>query len=287
MEDDLAHPLKPYDKLIINVALTGMVPTKKDSPFVPTTVDEIIEDAIKCASVGASILHIHARDSDEAPTYKAEAYAEIIEGIRSKCPDVIICVTTSGRTYGEFEKRSEVLELRDHVKPDMASLTLGSINFPDQTSINEPETILRLAKKMKSVGIKPELEVFDTGMINTARYLYRKGVIEPPFYFNILFGSIYATQARMSDLCYLVSQLPQGSIWAGAGIGIFQLIINSASVIMGGNVRTGIEDNIWYDHEKTELTTNVKTIQRVCEIAAIIGREIATPSETRKMLGFV
>lgn len=283
----MAHPLKPYDKLIINVALTGMVPTKKDSPFVPTTVDEIIEDAIKCASVGASILHIHARDSDEAPTYKAEAYAEIIEGIRSKCPDVIICVTTSGRTYGEFEKRSEVLELRDHVKPDMASLTLGSINFPDQTSINEPETILRLAKKMKSVGIKPELEVFDTGMINTARYLYRKGVIEPPFYFNILFGSIYATQARMSDLCYLVSQLPQGSIWAGAGIGIFQLIINSASVIMGGNVRTGIEDNIWYDHEKTELTTNVKTIQRVCEIAAIIGREIATPSETRKMLGFV
>ena len=285
MIDDRPHPLKPYDKLIINVALTGMVPSKKDTPFVPTSVEEIIKDAINCVSAGANILHVHARDGGELPTYKSEVYAKIIEGIRRKYPDVVICVTTSGRTYGEFKKRSEVLDLSDSVKPDMASLTLGSLNFPDQTSINEPETILKLAKKMKSVGIKPELEVFDTGMINTAKYLYRKGLIDPPFYFNFLLGSIYSTQARMSDLCHLVNQLPKNSVWAGAGMGTFQHIVNSASIIMGGHVRTGIEDNIWYDYEKTKLTTNVKTILKVRKVADIIGRKIATPLEAREMLG--
>lgn len=282
---DFAHPLKPYNKLIINMALTGMTPTKKDTPFVPTTIDEIIDDAIKCVNVGASMLHIHARDGNGTPTYKAEIYEQIIKGIREKCPEIVICVTTSGRYYNQFIKRAEVLTLNGSLKPDMASLTLGSIDFPDQTSINEPLTIIRLAEKMKKAGIKPELEVFDTGMINMAKYLYKKGYIEPPFYFNILLGSIYSTQARMADLCYLVHQLPQKSIWAGAGIGIFQRVVNNASIIMGGHVRTGIEDNIWYDYEKNELTTNVKTILRLREMAKIIGREIAKPQETRKMLG--
>lgn len=281
---DFAHPLKPYNKLIINVALTGMTPIKKDTPFVPTTIDEIIDDAIKCVNVGASMLHIHARDRNGVPTYKAEIYEQIIKGIREKYPEIVICVTTSGRYYNQFIKRAEVLKLNGSLKPDMASLTLGSIDFPDQTSINEPLTIIRLAEKMKKAGIKPELEVFDTGMINMAKYLYKKGYIEPPFYFNILLGSIYSTQARMADLCYLVDQLPKKSIWAGAGIGIFQRVVNNASIIMGGHVRTGIEDNIWYDYEKNELTTNVKTILRLREMAKIIGREIAKPQETRKML---
>src|SRR3989338_793835 len=122
-----AHPLKPYSKLIINAAITGMTPTKSDTPFVPVNIDEIIEDAIKCVSAGASILHIHARDKDEKPIYKADVYARIIEGIRHECPQVVICVTTSGRMYNEFEKRSEVLDLAGYVKPDMASLTLGSL----------------------------------------------------------------------------------------------------------------------------------------------------------------
>lgn len=279
------HPLKPYGKLIINVALTGMVPTKKDTPFIPVSVDEIIEDGIKCAAAGASILHLHARDNSQKPTYKAEIYAKIIEGIRRECPKVVICLTTSGRTYQEFEKRSEVLDLDGFVKPDMASLTLGSLNFPKTASINEPQMIVRLAKKMRLKGIMPELEIFDTGMINTARYLHRKGFINPPFYFNIILGSIYSTQARMSDLSYLVGQLPQDSAWAGGGIGIFQLIVNTAAIIMGGHVRTGLEDNIWYDHQKTELTTNEKSINRIKRIAGELGREVAIPEETRQMLG--
>jgi len=279
------HPLKPYNKIIINAAITGMVPRKKDTPFVPVTVDEIVEDAIKCISVGASILHIHARDRDEKPTYKAEVFAEIIEGIRREYPEVVICVTTSGRTYNEFEKRSEVLDLDGFVKPDMASLTLGSLNFPAEASINEPKMIMKLAEEMNLKGIKPELEIFDTGMINTAKYLCRKGYISPPFYFNIILGSIYSTQAKMSDLSYLVSLLPQDAVWAGGGTGIFQLVVNAAAIIMGGHVRVGLEDNIWYDYYKKELSTNEKSIQRLRRIACELGREIATPAEAREMLG--
>ena len=233
-----AHPLKPYSKLIINAAITGMTPTKSDTPFVPVNIDEIIEDAIKCVSAGASILHIHARDKDEKPIYKADVYARIIEGIRHECPQVVICVTTSGRMYNEFEKRSEVLDLAGYVKPDMASLTLGSLNFRAHASVNEPSMIMRLAEAMTAKGIKPELEIFDTGMINTAKYLCRKGYIRPPFYFNIILGSIYSTQAKMSDLSYLVNLLPKDAIWAGGGIGIFHasFCINRSFISCDGSI---------------------------------------------------
>lgn len=282
---DDPHPLKPFSKLIINAALTGMVPTKKDTPYVPVAVEEIIEDAVRCVSAGASILHLHARDEMEKPTYSSEVFAKIITGIRQHCPDVIICVTTSGRTYNEFEMRSEVLDLHGFAKPDMASLTLGSLNFPKQASINDPGMIMKLAEKMNSKGIMAELEIFDAGMINMARYLHRTGYLIPPFYFNIILGSVYSTQARMSDLSYLVNLLPQDAIWAGGGIGLFQLAVNTAAIVMGGHVRTGIEDNIWYDYKRTELTTNEKSMQRIGRIGRELGRDIATAAEARGMLG--
>jgi uncharacterized protein (DUF849 family) len=282
---DDPHPLRPYSKLIINAAMTGMVPGKKDSPHIPITVEEIVEDAVRCVSAGASILHLHARDEDGKATYKSEIYARIIRAVREECTDVIICVTTSGRFYNVFEKRAEVLDLDGDVKPDMASLTLGSLNFPKQASINEPGIIMKLAERMANKDIKPELEVFDTGMVNTARYLYRKELIKPPFYFNVILGSIYSTQARMADFSHLVNLLPEDAVWAGGGIGVFQLVMNSAAIIMGGHVRIGLEDNIWYDNHKEELTTNEKSIQRIRRIAKEIGREIATPAEARKMLG--
>lgn len=279
------YPLRPFSKLIINAAITGMVPTKKDTPYVPVAADEIIEDAVRCVAAGASILHLHARDDMEKPTYSSEVYAKIITGIRQHCPDAVICATTSGRTHNEFEKRSEVLELDGFAKPDMASLTLGSLNFPRHASINDPEMIMKLAEKMKSRGIMPELEIFDTGMVNTAKYLHRKGYLVPPFYFNIILGSVYSTQASMSDLSYLVNLLPPDAIWSGGGIGLFQLGVNTAAIVMGGHVRTGIEDNIWYDYKKTELTTNEKSMQRMVRIGRELGREVATPQEVRSMLG--
>jgi uncharacterized protein (DUF849 family) len=151
--------------------------------------------------------------------------------------------------------------------------------------VNPPDTVYRLAERMQERGIKPELEVFDAGMINAGRQLLVRGVVEPPLYFNVLFGSVYSVQARMADLAYLEGQLPPGSLWAGAGIGVFQLVVNTAAILMGGHVRVGLEDNIWYDHAKTELATNEKLIRRVRRIAAELQREIATPAETRAMLG--
>lgn len=281
----IPHPVTPYPKLIINAAMTGMVPTKKDTPYVPISVKEIIEDAIVCCNAGASIVHIHARDEEGRPTYKKEIYAEIIKGIRALCPDLIICVTTSGRVHNTFEKRSEVLDLDNSVKPDMASLTMGSLNFLKEASINTPEMIEMLALKMKDNGIVPEIEIFEAGMINAARVLIKKGVLKEPFYFNLLLGSIYSTPATMFDLSCMVKNLPSDVHWGVAGIGRFQLNMNLAAILMGGNVRVGLEDNIYYDNDKTKLVTNSTLIERIVRITKEIGREIATPRQAKDILG--
>ena len=281
----IPHPIEPYPKLIINACMTGMVPTKKDNPNVPVSVDEIIEDAVKCYKAGASILHIHARDDDQRPTSNKEIYGQIIEGIRRKCADVIICVTTSGRVDNTFENRSQVLDLNGNLKPDMGSLTMGSLNFPDQASVNTPDMIERLALKMKENHIVPEIEIFETGMISATKVLIKKGILNPPFYFNLLFGSIFSIPATLFDLSYMVKNLPSDVQWAAAGIGKFQLKINFASVLMGGHVRVGLEDNVYYDDEKKVLATNEMLIIRVAKFANEIGREVATAQEAREMIG--
>lgn len=270
------------DDLIINVALTGMIPTKKDNPHVPITAAEIIQDAIYCAKAGASIFHIHARDSEGKPTPDPEVYAKIIEGIRAECPEVILGVTTSGRNWNRFEQRAAVLDLDGKAKPDMASLTLASLNFYQSPSINSPEMIMQLAAKMLEQQIQPELEVFEPGMINAAKYLLKKEYIKPPLYFNILLGSIYSTQASAKDLAYLVEQLPANSIWAAGGIGLCQLSVNTLAMVMGGHIRTGLEDNLWFDYERQSLGTNEKYVRRLRELATILGRKIITPKEARK-----
>lgn len=281
----IPHPVTPYPKLIINAAITGMVPKKADTPHIPITPQEIIEDAIRCCEAGASMVHLHARDEEGEPTYRKEIYAQIIQGIRQVCPDLIICVSTSGRVHNTFEKRSEVLELDGDVKPDMASLTMGSLNFPKQASVNTPEMIQNLALKMKERGIVPEIEIFEFGMINAAKILMNKHVLVEPFYFNLLLGSIYSAQATMFDLAYMVQSLPQGVQWGAAGIGKFQLTMNLAAILMGGHVRVGLEDNIFYGNDKKELATNEMLIKRLTRLAKEIGREAATLKEARGMIG--
>jgi 3-keto-5-aminohexanoate cleavage enzyme len=282
---DIAYPVRSYPKLIINAAITGMIPTKADTPHVPLTVSEIIDDAGTCCRAGASILHIHARNADGTASLDKNIYAKIIEGIRSQCPDVIICVSTSGRFETAFEKRADVLNLDGSVKPDMASLTLGSLNFPQQASINSPDIIEKLAINMKERSITPELEIFDTGMINTAKVLIRKGILSKPFCCNLLLGSTYSVQGTMSDIAYMVRNLPPGFNWAAAGIGRFQLNMNLAAIIMGGHIRVGLEDNIYYNNNKKILATNKMLIDRIVRLAGEVGREIATPRQAREMLG--
>ena len=167
----------------------------------------------------------------------------------------------------------------------MASLTLGSLNFPKQASINSPEMVKQLALRMKERGIVPELEVFDMGMISTAKVLMKKGILQPPFYFNLLLGSLYSAPGTLFDLACMVKALPEGTLWAAAGIGKFQLKMNFGAILMGGHVRVGLEDNIYYDNDKTELAGNPMLIKRIVNFAKEVGREIADPKETRAMLG--
>ena len=196
------------DPLIVNAAITGMVPMKSDNANVPITPDEIAEDAARCREAGAAIVHLHAREADGTPTWRADVYAEIIGKVRERCPDVIVCVSTSGRLWSELEKRAEVLELEGDVKPEMASLTLGSLNFPGQASMNEPSMILGLAERMYERGIMPELEVFDFGMVDFGKYLLERGVLRTPSYFNLLLGSLGTLSARPLHLALLAQALP-------------------------------------------------------------------------------
>ncbi len=281
--EDLPHRRSP--PLIINACLTGMVPTKAHNPRVPVSVQEIVDDAAAAAAAGAGMLHIHARDADGAPTWHPEIFARIIEGIRAIDPALVVVTTTSGRVFTDFERRAAVLDLDGAARPDMASLTLGSLNFPRSPSINAPEMVQRLAARMCERGIRPELEVFELGMLNYAFYLQRKGLLGARCYVNFLLGSLGTAPARVLDLCNLVRELPRDWVWAGAGIGRYQLPINVAAIAMGGNVRVGLEDNLYYDADKTVVADNAALIQRVARIAAEMGRAIATPHETREMLG--
>jgi 3-keto-5-aminohexanoate cleavage enzyme len=273
------------DKLIINAAVTGMIPTKEDNPHVPVTPDEIAEDCRLCYQAGASIFHLHARDENGKPTYRSDLFREIITKVRSVCQDAIICVSTSGRVYKSLEQRAEVLDLDGNAKPDMASLTLGSLNFPQHASVNEPQTIQALAQKMNEKGIVPELEIFDMGMLDYAKYLIGRKILREPFYFNLLLGSLGTLAATPFNLSALVTHLPPNSTWAAAGIGKFQFYVNSLAIVMGGHVRVGLEDNIFMDDKKTKPATNLMLVERLVKLAGIVEREICNPHEARSMIG--
>ncbi|MEM9076054.1 MAG: 3-keto-5-aminohexanoate cleavage protein [Bacteroidota bacterium] len=272
-------------KLIVNFTPTGMIPTKEITPHVPVTVTEIVEDVLRVAEIGITMVHLHARnEKDGKPTYKKELYAEIIEGIRAYLPELVICVSLSGRDFSEFEKRSDPLYLSGALKPDMGSLTLSSLNFNKTASLNSPDMIQRLAKTMLDKGIVPELEAFDIGMINYAKYLAKKGLLEPPYYFNLLLGNIACAQANLLNAGIMINDLPESSLWSLAGIGNAQLKMNSVAIASGGGVRVGIEDNVWFDSNRTKLATNTSLVERIHTIANANEREIMTPSEFRKMM---
>jgi len=269
------------NELIINFTPTGMLPTKEITPHVPVTPVEIIEQVHEVFEIGITVVHLHARADDGKPEYKSEIYHKIIEGVRKFCPGIVIGVSLSGRVYTEFEQRSEVLEL----KPDMGSLTLGSLNFTKEASINTPEMISKLAKKMKALGVNPELECFDNGMINFSKYLIAKNILQAPYYYNILLGGLFTAQVDAGHISSMINSLPDNSIWSLAGIGSDQLKANTIAIALGGGVRIGIEDNIWYNKEKTVLASNKELILRIHQLAKIHQRNIMD-SKTFGNLGF-
>jgi 3-oxoadipate:acetyl-CoA acetyltransferase len=273
-------------KFIFNFTPTGMIPTKDMTPHIPITPDEIVNQVSEVAGLGINMVHLHARDPITGePTYKKEIYAEIIRGIRNRHKNLILCVSTSGRTFSEFEKRSDCLHLEGELKPDFGSLTLSSLNFNNQASISTPQMIQALAKEMLERGIRPELEAFDVGMINYAKYLIEKELIHPPYYFNLILGNIACAQANLLNLGLMINELPAGSIWSIGGVGRFQLPMNAAALVAGGGVRVGLEDNIWFDDERTRLVTNRELVERVLSIAHALGRVPFTGQEAREFLG--
>lgn len=280
------HNLSPSRApLIINLAPTGMVPTKSQTPYVPLAPDEIVADALQCIARGAAMVHLHARDKEGIPTEDAGIFSEIIAGIRAHAPQAVLITTTSGRRAQEVERRATPLYLTGAAKPDMASLTLGSMNFSASASVNAPQTITRLAEIMHDHGIKPELEIFDLGMVNMAWRLIDLGLISPPFYFNILLGNPATAQTSLLHLATIVNDLPPDSVWSLAGIGRYQAQANAMGVVMGHGVRVGLEDNLWLDDERAQLARNCDMIDRVLRHAEGLGRPVADLTYVRNRLG--
>lgn len=273
------------EELVINFTPTGMIPTKEMTPHVPVTVSEIVDDVLAACELGITLVHLHARDPKTGePSYKKEIYGKIIEGIRKYQPQLVICVSLSGRNFTELEQRTDVLSLKGALKPDMGSLTLSSLNFNKVASINSPQMIQDLAAMMKERGIVPELEAFDIGMINYAHYLEKKNLISAPYYFNLLLGNIACAQADMMQAGIMIRELPERSIWSLAGIGTAQLKMNSLAIAFGGGVRVGLEDNIWLDSARTTLASNLKLLQRIHVIASANSRTIMSPTQFRKIM---
>ena len=261
------------ESLIINFCPTGMVPDKSMNPKTPISPNEIIEDTHRAYEMGITIAHLHARDEDGKPTFKKEVYRAIFEGVRKCCPDLVICGSSSGRTFKSFEQRSEVLEL----EPDMCSLTLSSLNFLRQASVNEPDMILRLLDKMNHLGVVPELECFDMGMINYGKHLISKGLIQGPFYWNLLFGNIAGFQADLLQVGVAVQTIGEGQYIGLAGLGERQLKVNAMAIFGGFGVRIGLEDNIWWDLKKDKLADNLSLLQRTHEMREIAQRPFMRP----------
>lgn len=273
------------EPLVVNFTPTGMLPTKKECEFVPISPREIVEDVKTACEIGITSVHLHARDKQsEMPTYQEEVFAEIIEGIRVFAPELVIAVTTSGRQYQEFEKRSEVLSLEGWQKPDMASLTLSSLNFNNVASLNAPQMIQSLAERMNEAGIKPELEAFDVGMVNYAKYLIHKDILHPPFCFSLIFGNIACAQADFLTMGLMLNSLPEQSITQFGGIGKYQFLVNSIAVAAGFGVRVGLEDNYWFDENRTRLASNAMLLTRIRTLAETSGREIMSAKELRSRL---
>lgn len=275
--------------LVINLTPTGMVPTKEMTPAVPLSVEEIIHDVQICHQKhGITMLHLHARDEHGSPTHRADVYAKLIAGIRTFAPDLVICVSLSGRNVPEIEKRAEpILKLMGDLKPDMGSLTLSSLNFSKQASVNAPETVQTLAKMMLDRGIVPELEIFDLGMSNYARYLMSKGLLKPPYYANLFLGNIAGAQLDLAHAGLMLRDLPfpgADTVWSFGGIGDAQLGANLLAIAMDGGVRIGLEDNIYIDRDRKALATNEAFVGRIHRLAHEAGRKVMSPRSLRSIL---
>lgn len=269
------------EKLIITACICGAEVTKAQNPAVPYTVEEIVREAKSAVDAGAAIIHLHVREDDGTPTQSAGRFQTCMDAIKDVCPDVILQPSTGGAVGMSDQERLQPITLN----PEMATLDCGTVNFGgDEIFVNTENTIIAFAREMAGRGVKPELEVFDKGMVDLALRLHEKGIIPAPMHFDFVLGMTGGgMSARPRDLIYMAQTLPVGSTWTVAGIGRAEFPMAAMAIIMGGHVRVGFEDNIYLE-KGVKAHSNGQLVEKVVRLARELGREIATPHEAREIL---
>lgn len=267
-------------KTIITASLTGAVTPKAKCPALPITPREIAEDGVRCWKAGASVLHLHMRDDEGHGTMDPNKFRETVHILRGEC-DAILNLTTSGELGVTDERRmAHVIEL----KPEMATFDCGTLNTGDGIFENSYDFLVKLAGMMKENGVKPEVEVMDVGMMNACQWFADKGILDKPVHYQFVLGfGLFGAPATPQNLCYMKDLLPEGATWSAFGTGGAHLPILYTTLALGGNVRVGLEDNIWY--QKGVPATNEMLVARAARLIGEYGNEVATPADAREMLG--
>lgn len=269
------------EKTIITVATTGAWPTKEHNPNIPLTPQEIAEDVYQCWQAGAAVAHLHMRDDEGKGTMSKDKFRETVGLIRNKC-DIILNLTTSGDLNATDETRmAHLIEL----KPEMASYDAGSMNWMHNSLfLNPPHFLEKLGRTMLENGVKPEIEIFDAGMVYNSLYYMKKGVLTQPAHYQFVLGAAGGTAATIENLVYLKGLLPEGSTWSALGIGNGHIPIMFATIALGGHVRVGMEDNVYY--AKNQLAkSNSEFVARAARVIREANRQVASPAEAREILG--
>ncbi|MDH6364757.1 3-keto-5-aminohexanoate cleavage enzyme [Enterococcus sp. PF1-24] len=267
-------------KTIITVATTGAWPTKEHNPNIPMTPMEIADDVYKCWKAGAAIAHLHMRDDDGKGTMSVDKFEETIQLIREKC-DIIINCTTSGDLKATNETRQIHLK---KLQPEMASYDCGSMNWMHNTLfINHPKFLEELGQTMQAYNIKPEIEIFDAGMVYNSFHYLKKGTLKGPLHYQFVLGAAGGSAATVENLVYLKSLIPEEATWSALGIGKGHVPIMLAAVAMGGHLRVGMEDNVYFS-PKVLAESNAQLVTRAADIVRIAGNEVATVADAREIL---
>ena len=274
---------KIMEKTIITAAVTGSRPTKDMNPALPYTPQEIAQAAVECYRAGAAIVHVHVRDPQTGkPSSEIELFREVIDRIRQQC-DMVINLTTSGFYLSGpdvIEKRLAPVTLH----PEICSLDIGSMNFRDAAFVNSPEWGRTAALRMREFGVKPEIEVFDVGHIAQAMHWIETGWIDSPPYFQLCMGAGWGIEATPENFLFMKSKLPPNALWSVLGVGKAQLPMITLGILLGGNIRVGFEDNI-YLRKGVLAQSNAQMVEMAVDWVDRLHREVATPSDARKILG--
>lgn len=270
------------EKLIITAAITGAETTKEMNPNLPVTPSEQAKDAAACVKAGASVIHLHVRDKSGKPSQSLDDFRGSIEAIRKACkPTPIIQISTGGAVGEAMEKRIAPIV---NLKPEMASLNINSMNFGSDIFLNHPKDVEKLAKHMQDLKVIPEVEVYDGGDIELAKRLQKQGLLKSPIHFQFVLGVPGGLSGEPHNLIHMLSLISPEDSWAVAGVGRYETPLAVMAVVMGGHLRVGFEDNVYY-HKGELAKSNAQLVERITRIAKEVGREVATPDEAKKILG--